>query len=66
VEIESDAINVGDMIHVRGHTTDFTQPVESIELENEHIDRAEPGQNVGIKVREHARENDWVMKIVTD
>lgn len=64
VEVESGEINVGDIIHVKGHTTDFIQPVNSIELEHGHIDKAEPGQNIGIKVVEHAREHDWVMKVI--
>jgi translation elongation factor EF-Tu-like GTPase len=65
VVVDSDEIKVGDLIHIKGHTTDLTQPVESIEYEHEHIDHADTGKNVGIKVREHVREHDAVMKVVT-
>ena len=54
---------VGDTIRIKGHTTDFTQKVESIQLEHKNIDRAVKGQDVGIKVKEHVRERDVVYKV---
>jgi putative protease len=64
VAIETGEVNLGDTIHIKGHTTDVTQPVESLEYEHQHIDHAEPGQNVGIKVKEHVREHDAVTVIL--
>ncbi len=64
VAVESDQVNVGDLIHIKGRTTDVVQPVESLELEHHSIDHAEPGQNVGVKVRQHVREHDAVMKVM--
>jgi len=64
VEVEDDDIEIGDTIHIKGNTTDLVQPVESIELEHEHIDNALPGQNVGIKVKDHVREHDKVFKVI--
>jgi hypothetical protein len=51
------------MIHVRGHTTDFSQKVESIEVK--HAPATEVGSNeeFGLKVVEHAREHDVVFKV---
>jgi putative protease len=66
VAVEDDEIDVGDTIHIKGHTTDLVQPVESIELEHHHIDDATPGQNVGIKVKEHVREHDTVLKVISE
>lgn len=66
VVVERDEIDEGDLIHIKGHKTDVIQPVESIELEHHHIDVAKPGQNVGIKVKEHVREHDSVRKVVPD
>ena len=57
-------LTVGDTIHVKGHTTDFTQKVDSIQREHESVARAGKGEDVGIKVREHAREHDVVFKVV--
>ena len=66
VEVEDDEIDVGDTIHIKGHTTDLVQPVESIEFEHHHIDEAKPGQSVGIKVKEHVREHDAVLKVLPE
>lgn len=56
-------LNVGDTIHVSGHTSDFTQPVDSMQLEHDQIETGKPGQEVAIKVKEHAREHDDVYKV---
>lgn len=64
VAVETDRVHVGDLIHIKGHTTDIVQPVESLELDHHHIDEAETGQNIGIKVRDHVREHDTVLKVV--
>jgi len=66
IEVETGDLKVGDTIHIKGHTTDLTQPVESMEFEHQKIAEARPGQSVGIKVKEHVRENDAVMKVVPD
>lgn len=66
VEIDDDEIDVGDTVHIKGHTTDLVQPVESIELNHQHIDAATPGENVGIKVRDHVREHDAVLKVLNE
>ncbi|MEK6546517.1 MAG: EF-Tu/IF-2/RF-3 family GTPase [Nitrospinota bacterium] len=59
-------LKVGDTIHIRGHASDFTQKVESIQIEHENIDLAKKGDNIGIKVKEHAREHDVVYKVVEE
>ena len=56
-------LSVGDTSHIRGHTTDLTQSVDSIQLEHVPLQRAEPGQLVGIKVRERVRPQDQVFKV---
>ena len=57
-------LNVGDRIHFKGHTSDFTQTVDSIQLEHESVQQATVGENVGVKVLQHVREHDEVFKIV--
>jgi len=54
---------VGDTIHIKGHTTDVLQRVESIQLEHATVQRAGKGEDVGIKVKEHVREHDVVYKV---
>jgi putative protease len=60
----TDYLEVGDTIHIKGHTTDFEQKIESMQLEHKPIKRAEKGQLVGIAVKEYVRENDLVYRVV--
>jgi len=62
VELEHGKLHKGDHIHIHGHTTDLEQNVDSMELEHQQIVEATEGQNIGIKVSEHVRENDDVYK----
>jgi len=57
VKVES-PIKVGDKIHIKGHTTDFEQEIEEMQLDHEAIEEAKKGQEVGMKVKEHVREGD--------
>jgi putative protease len=59
-------LHVGDTIHFKGHTSDFYQKVESIQVENNPVDSAKPGEPVGIKVESPVRENDIVFKVTED
>lgn len=62
VQLETGTLRVGDFIHIRGHTSDFSQPVESLEIDHVHVNEARPGQSFGLRVKEHAREHDVVYK----
>lgn len=62
VQLETSSLSVGDVIHIKGHTSDFTQPVESMEVDHVHVSEARPGQSFGLRVKEHAREHDVVYK----
>lgn len=53
---------VGERIHVRGHTTDLTQSVDSIQIEHRAVQSASPGDSVGIKVSDKCRKGDWVYR----
>ena len=57
-------LKVGDTIRiVGGESTDFTQEVESMEIEHEKIKKAKKGQEVGLKVKEKVREGYKVYKV---
>jgi hypothetical protein len=56
-------LRVGDVIHVLGHTTDFTQRVESLEVDQKPVLEVGPNDDFGLKVSEHAREHDVVFKV---
>jgi len=63
IEITSGTLKTGDTIRILGHTTDFTQTVESMQIEHDVVEEAKAGDSVGIKVKEHARAHDRVFKI---
>lgn len=56
-------LEVGDTIHIQGHTTDFEQEVGSMQIESEQVTQAGPGDEVGLKVSERARVGDTVYKV---
>lgn len=64
IEITQGSLSVGDTIHVKGHTSDFTLTVDSMQVEHDAIQSAAVGQTVGIRVPDHAREHDAVYKVV--
>ena len=56
-------LEVGDTIHVKGHTSDWTQTVDSMQIEHDSVQKAGPGDSVGVKVEGHAHEHDHVYKV---
>ncbi len=64
IELTHDTLKVGDVIHVKGHTSDFTQLVDSMQIDNQPVFEATVGQSVGMKIKEHARVHDAVYKVV--
>ena len=58
-----DKMKVGDVIHIKGATTDFTQKVESIQIEHIHVDEASAGDSVGLLVDHRVRPGDEVYKL---
>lgn len=59
-------IKKGDMLMYKGHTTDFTEEVTSMEIDNQIVDEAKAGDLIGIKVKERVRENDKVYKVLEE
>lgn len=57
-------LEVGDIIHIKGHTTDFVQEVESMQIDRESMQEAHAGQSIGLKVKEHVRQHDVVYKVM--
>jgi len=60
----SDTLRAGDTIRiVGGEDTDFTQKVESMEIEHEKVEEAKKGDSVGLKVEQKVREGYKVYKV---
>jgi putative protease len=66
LSITDGVLSVGDSIHIKGHTSDFTQRVDSIQIENEAVEFARPGDEVGVIVTETVRTHDEVFKMTSD
>jgi hypothetical protein len=64
INITQDVLRVGDVIHVKGHTSDFTQKIDSMQIDNASVAEAGVGQSVGLRAKEHTREHDQVFKVV--
>ena len=64
LRLSEGSLKVGDAIHIVGHTTDFTQPIDSMQIENKNVQEAGPGADIGIKVKDRVREHDVVYKVV--
>ncbi len=56
------AIAKGDELHFKGATSDFTQKVESMQVEKKEIEKANKGNEFGMKVDDRVREGDTVFR----
>jgi len=63
IELTAGELKVGDTIHIKGKHTDFTQTVDSIQIEHQTMTHAEKGKVVGIKIKEKVREHDQVFRV---
>lgn len=57
-------LKVGDTIRVKGHTTDITMMVQSMQIDNALVNEARAGDAVGVKLTDRARKGDAVYKVV--
>jgi hypothetical protein len=57
------ALAVGDTIRILGHTSDFRQRVDSMQIEHQAVSEAIAGDEIGLKVVQHAREHDVVYRV---
>jgi len=56
-------LRVGDKITIEGKTTHFEQTVDSMQIEHSNIQKAEPGQSIGLKVVNKVKEGDTIFKL---
>ncbi len=66
LELSKGTLQVGDTIHIKGHTSDFYQKIESMQLEHNPVDKVKAGESVGMKVENPVRENDTVFKVTEE
>ena len=59
----TDAIKIGDTIHIKGAHDDFTQIIDSMQIEHDKVQEAKNGESVGIKISNIVHVNDKVYKV---
>ena len=64
VKVTSGSITKSDLLKYKGYTTDFTEEVTSMEINNQPAEKAQVGDLVGLKVKKRVRERDKVYKVV--
>ena len=63
LEMTKGEIGIGDTIHIKGHTTDFYQNIDSMQVDHIPVESAKTGDTVGLKVENPVREKDLVFKV---
>lgn len=63
VEVMNQPLRVGDSIKISGHDKEFTQKVESLQIEHKQVDEVPVGESCGIKVDQPLKEGDVVYLI---
>jgi len=60
----SDTLKVGETIHIKGHSEDFTQSIDSMQIEHANVQEAKSGDLIGIKVAQKVHPQDKVFKVI--
>lgn len=60
IELTDGSLKVGDTVRFHGHSTDFQQTIDSMQIEHDSVTVAEKGSSIGIKVKDRVREHDVV------
>lgn len=54
---------MGDTVKIKGHTTDLTQVITSMQIDRMDISSAKKGDEIGLQVSSRVRQHDKVYKI---
>jgi hypothetical protein len=63
VKLDAD-LKLGDTIHIKGHSDDYTEKVTSMQLDHEPIQAGHPGESVGVRVPVKVHEHSEVTKVL--
>lgn len=63
VKLDFGDLAVGDTIHIKGNTTDFTQKVEVLEFDHKPVEKALRGHFAGIKLSQAVKPFDLLYKV---
>ena len=57
-------LKVGETIHIKGHSDDFSQAIDSMQIEHASVTEAKAGDTIGVRVAQKVHPNDKVHKVV--
>ncbi len=60
VRLTDGALKVGDTIQVQGPTSNVTQTIDSMQIEQTAVKSAAKGQSIGLRMKDKVREKDLV------
>ncbi len=60
----TDTLKIGESIHIKGHSSDFTQSIDSMQIEHASVSEAKLGDMVGIKIVQKVHPGDKVFKVI--
>jgi putative protease len=63
VKITAGELKVGDKVKFIGHTTDFEATIDSMEINNQKVEKAVPGDYIGIKIPDRVRPGDEMVRV---
>ncbi|MBW2544374.1 MAG: translation elongation factor-like protein [Deltaproteobacteria bacterium] len=66
VKITSGELLAGDTVKFTGHTTDFEDRIDSMEIDNKQIEKATAGDYIGIRVSDRVRPGDEMFKVIPE
>lgn len=63
VKLLKSGLRAGDRVYIKGHTTDFKEKVNSMQLDHVPIQEGKKGQEIGLLVKSRVRHGDSVYKL---
>jgi hypothetical protein len=58
-----DSLEVGNSVHIKGHTTNFDQKVESLQVRHKQVVRVSRDEIAGLKVNDYVRKHDCIYRM---
>ena len=66
IKITAGELSVGEKIKLVGHTTNFEEVIQSMEVNNQKVEKAVVGDYIGVKVSDRVRPGDEVFRVIPD
>lgn len=58
VEVVKQSLKVGDTVKISGHDNEFTQTIDSLQIEHKQVSEVPVGESCGMKITQPVKEGD--------